>query len=222
MFLDHSAADPSGKAAPHAGTVILRALPLRNSRAHGSTRRAPRPMLARATRPVLPDPQPQAAVDQVSQTPGAAAVTTRLPAPEPQFTRLLTTYVTAVTVIGLGLLAFRLPLMRLEQPLLFLALRLEFRVHLGLEGPSAACERQCNAVDVVLHRLHGARAARTRRSHDRGGCQRATQCLLSTRGRVSLRQTAFSVAALVTRRCRPRARWHRHSADSTSGKTSCA
>ena len=154
-------------------------------------------MLARATRPVLPDPQPQAAVDQVSQTPGAAAVTTRLPAPEPQFTRLLTTYVTAVTVIGLGLLAFRLPLMRLEQPLLFLALLSSSvfisvsKVHLPLASGSATLSMSYFTDFMALVLLGPDEAMIV------AGASGATQCLLSTRGRVSLRQTAFSVAALV-------------------------
>src|SRR5690349_4289369 len=81
-----------------------------------------RPMLARAKFRLAPDPQPKAAVDQVSQTSGAAAAPIRLSSPGPEPTRLLTSYVTAVTVIGLGLVAFRLPLMHFDQPLLFVAL----------------------------------------------------------------------------------------------------
>jgi diguanylate cyclase (GGDEF)-like protein/putative nucleotidyltransferase with HDIG domain len=146
---------------------------------------------------LAPDPQPKAAVDQVSQAPGAAAATTRLSTPAPQSTRLLTTYVTVLTVIGLGLLAFRLPLMHFEQPLLFLALLSSSvfisisKVHLPLASGSATLSMSYFTDFMALVLLGPDEAMIV------AGASGATQCLLSTRGRASLRQTAFSVAALV-------------------------
>jgi diguanylate cyclase (GGDEF)-like protein len=111
--------------------------------------------------------------------------------------RSLDLFVSAVIAAGTAVLVVRLPQMRLEHELLFLALFLASlvisasKVHLPLASGSSTLSMSY-FTDFLSLVLLGADAAMVI-----GGAGGATQCLLVRRGRASARQTLFSVAALV-------------------------
>jgi diguanylate cyclase (GGDEF)-like protein/putative nucleotidyltransferase with HDIG domain len=110
---------------------------------------------------------------------------------------MLATYTSAVTVAGLGVLVVRLSAMRIGDPLLFVLLLSTAivisvsKVHLPIARGSATLSMSY-FTDFVALVLMGPDAAML------VGCASgATQCLVATRNRASLRQTLFSVAALA-------------------------
>ena len=111
--------------------------------------------------------------------------------------RWLEVYVSLVIAAGAGLLMFRLPFIRFDQGLLFVALLLASivisasKVHLPLASGGATLSMSYFTDFMALVFL-GPDAAMVVAAA--GG---AVQCLISPRGRASTRQTFFSVAALI-------------------------
>jgi diguanylate cyclase (GGDEF)-like protein/putative nucleotidyltransferase with HDIG domain len=111
--------------------------------------------------------------------------------------RWLTPYVSVVVAAGLGLTVWRLAHATFPNPLLFGGLLVASvlisvsKVHLPIAGGSATLSMSY-FTDFMALVLTGPDAAMII-----AGASGATQCLLSTRGRASVRQTLFSVAALA-------------------------
>ena len=113
------------------------------------------------------------------------------------FGLLLSAYVAAVVIAGAIVLVLRVPYVTREHDLLFVALLLSSvlisasKVHLPLARGSSTLSMSY-FTDFLSLVLLGPEAAMVV-----AGAGAATQCLLSTRGRTSVRQTLFSVSALV-------------------------
>jgi diguanylate cyclase (GGDEF)-like protein/putative nucleotidyltransferase with HDIG domain len=113
------------------------------------------------------------------------------------FTKALAVYVTLVMSTGAALLLFRVPQIRFDQGLLFLALLLAStvisasKVHLPLARGSSTLSMSYFTDFMALVFL-GPDAAMIV-----AGAGGATQCLISRRGRASTRQTLFSISALI-------------------------
>ena len=110
---------------------------------------------------------------------------------------VLSAYVAAVVSAGAIVLVVRLPFVTREHDLLFLALLLSSvlisasKVHLPLAGGSSTLSMSY-FTDFLSLVLLGPEAAMVV-----AGTGAATQCVLSKRGPTSIRQTLFSVAAIV-------------------------
>jgi len=128
---------------------------------------------------------------------GAPAPRTRGDQGSAKVSLLLGSYVGLVILVGLVVVTIRIPRISLPDPWLFLALLVGSivisisKVHLPLARGSATLSMSY-FTDFVTLVLMGQDAAML------VGCASgATQCLVATRNRASLRQTLFSVSALA-------------------------
>jgi diguanylate cyclase (GGDEF)-like protein/putative nucleotidyltransferase with HDIG domain len=115
----------------------------------------------------------------------------------PAPSRWLTPYVLLVVAVGWSVMSWRLLHATFPNPLLFFGLLASSilisvsKVHLPIAGGSATLSMSY-FTDFMALVLTGPDAAMVI-----AGASGATQCVISTRGRASVRQTLFSVAALV-------------------------